>query len=406
MSKETYNKIADLVTQRKVSDQVEIGKEYKLLGVRWYAKGPFIREVVNTTNSKATRLFPVKVGDFVYNRLFAWKGSFGLISEKEAGCHVSGEFPLFECNPARLLPEYLFLYMSQSNIWTQIEIESTGSTTISRNRWKESNFLDLEIRIFSVTEQARIVDLISSVDDYIEALQQQLESAKKSRKAVLRELLTKGGNGWEEATLGDLILHTIGGIWGEEQGGAEVDVPVYRQTEFSDSGILTTPAEAIRSVSKSQLKNRTLQEGDILIQKSAGTPNLPGRVVSVPKLNEEVATFSNFLNLLRPNTRKCDPRLAFLIFWDKHQDGRAFEFQRGTNIKNLDLPSYLLETILIPSVPDQKRIVELISAFDDFLVETNRSISLFEKLRSGLLSDLLSGKHEIPTSYDNVVGAA
>jgi type I restriction enzyme S subunit len=95
-----------------------------------------------------------------------------------------------------------------------------------------------------------------------------------------------------------------------------------------------------------------------------------------------------------------------LIFWDKHQEGRAFEYQRGTNIKNLDLPGYLLETILIPPVPDQKRIVELISAFDDFLAQTNRSITLFEKLRSGLLSDLLSGEHQIPESYDTVMGAA
>jgi type I restriction enzyme S subunit len=283
-------------------------------------------------------------------------------------------------------------------------IASSGSGMFASITGK--NLKEFKVLLPPLPEQKRIVDLISSLDSYIEALQQQLESAKKSRKALLRELLAKGGNGWEKATLGDLVLHSIGGIWGEEQGGAEVDVPVYRQTEFSDSGILTTPAEAIRSVSKNQLKTRTLQENDILIQKSAGTPNLPGRVVSVPKLNEDVATFSNFLNLLRPNTEKCNPRLAFLIFWDKHQEGRAFEYQRGTNIKNLDLPGYLLETILIPPVPDQKRIVELISAFDDFLAQTNRSITLFEKLRSGLLSDLLSGEHQIPESYDTVMGAA
>jgi hypothetical protein len=29
-----------------------------------------------------------------------------------------------------------------------------------------------------------------------------------------------------------------------------------------------------------------------------------------------------------------------------------------------------------------------------------------KRLRSGLLSDLLSGEHEIPASYDKVIGAA
>ena len=98
-------------------------------------------------------------------------------------------------------------------------------------------------------------------------------------------------DGWVETTLGNLISHSIGGIWGEDPGDAEIDVPVYRQTEFNDSGVLTTPADAFRSISKSQLKSRTLQHGDILIQKSAGTPTLPGRVVMVPDLNNEVATF-------------------------------------------------------------------------------------------------------------------
>ena len=340
--------------------------------------------------------------DIAYNPYLLWCGAIGQWQGTEAGV-VS---PVYECFRVKSNCEPRYLgYIFETGILTNYFDALAIGSIVRRRRTIPSDFIAAPIQLPPLPEQKRIVDLVSSVDSYIAALKQQLESTKKSRKAVLRELLTAGGTGWEESTLGDLISHSIGGIWGEEQGGAEVDVPVYRQTEFSDSGILTTPAEAIRSVSKSQLKNRTLQEGDILIQKSAGTPNLPGRVVSVPNLNGEVATFSNFLNLLRPDTLKCIPRLAFLIFWDKHQDGRAFQYQRGTNIKNLNLPSYLLETILIPSAPDQKRIVELISTFDDFLAHTNHSISLFENLRSGLLSDLLSGNHEIPSTYEKLMSA-
>lgn len=345
----------------------------------------------------------LKPMDIAYNPYLLWCGAIGQWQGTEAGV-VS---PVYECFRVKSNCEPRYLgYIFETGILTNYFDALAIGSIVRRRRTIPSDFIAAPIQLPPLPEQKRIVDLVSSVDSYIAALKQQLDSSKKLRKAVLRELLTGGGIGWEESTLGDLISHSIGGIWGEDPGGAEVDVPVYRQTEFSDSGILTTPAEAIRSVSRSQLKNRTLQEGDILIQKSAGTPNLPGRVVSVPNLNGEVATFSNFLNLLRPNTVKCIPRLAFLIFWDKHQDGRAFQYQRGTNIKNLDLPSYLLETILIPSEPDQKRIVELISTFDDFLAQTNHSISLFENLRSGLLSDLLSGTHEIPASYDKVIGAA
>ena len=197
-------------------------------------------------------------------------------------------------------------------------------------------------------------------------------------------------DGWVQSTLGDLISHSIGGIWGEDPGNSEVDVPVYRQTEFDDSGVLTTPADAFRSISKSQLKSRTLQHGDILIQKSAGTPTLPGRVVMVPDLKNEIATFSNFLNLLRPDEAKCIPRFAFLYFWFKHHTGRAFEFQRGTNIKNLDLPNYLEEKILLPPLSEQKRIVDLISSVDSYIEALQQQLESAKRSRNAVLHELLT----------------
>ncbi len=278
---------------------------------------------------------------------------------------------------------------------------SSGQTELSREALG-----NLIITLPPLPEQKRIVDLISSVDSYIEALQQQLETSENYRNALLHELLSSGGSEWVESTLGEMISYSIGGVWGNEPGNSEVDVPVYRQTEFNNSGELTTPADAIRSISKSQLQSRTLQYGDILIQKSAGTPSLPGRVVMVPDLGVEPATFSNFLNLLRPDQSKCLARFAFLHFWLKHKNGRAFEFQRGTNIKNLDLPNYLREKILLPPLKDQKRIVEIIESLDALLTKTNRAIKEAQTLRLGLVSDLLSGEHDIPSSYDKVMGAA
>lgn len=195
---------------------------------------------------------------------------------------------------------------------------------------------------------------------------------------------------WIEAKLGDLICYSIGGIWGDDPGNSEIDVPVYRQTEFNDSGILTTPAEAYRSISKNQLNSRTLLYGDILIQKSAGTPTLPGRVVMVPDRKDEVATFSNFLNLLRPDETKCIPRFAFLCFWFKHHIGCAFEYQRGTNIKNLDLPNYLEEPIFLPPLNQQKRIVDLISSVDLYIESLQQQLESAQRSRNALLYELLT----------------
>jgi type I restriction enzyme S subunit len=62
--------------------------------------------------------------------------------------------------------------------------------------------------------------------------------------------------------------------------------------------------------------------------------------------------------------------------------------------------------VLLPPLPEQKRIVDLISSIDDVIEQDHLAITEAKNLRSGLLSVLLSGEHEIPPSYDKLIGAA
>jgi restriction endonuclease S subunit len=62
--------------------------------------------------------------------------------------------------------------------------------------------------------------------------------------------------------------------------------------------------------------------------------------------------------------------------------------------------------IKIPPLSRQEEIVDLISGFQLTISHLEGSLNKTKTLRSGLLSDLLSGEHEIPASYDKVIGAA
>ena len=55
---------------------------------------------------------------------------------------------------------------------------------------------------------------------------------------------------------------------------------------------------------------------------------------------------------------------------------------------------------------NQKRIIEIISVFDNQIEALDSTIAKTKNLRSALLSDLLSGNHEIPSTYDKLIGAA
>jgi hypothetical protein len=47
-----------------------------------------------------------------------------------------------------------------------------------------------------------------------------------------------------------------------------------------------------------------------------------------------------------------------------------------------------------------------VSGIDEVIRSTEQAVADAQTLRSGLLSELLSGAHEIPESYDRLLGVA
>lgn len=144
-SKWKATRLDSLVSPVVRSEVVDLEKEYSLLGVRLDFRGAFLREVVTGSVSSAIRLNQVKKGDFIYSRLFAWRGAFGLITDELDGCYVSSEFPLFRADEKLLDEKFLLEWLRLPSTLADIERMCTGSTPQSRNRFKEKYFLALEI---------------------------------------------------------------------------------------------------------------------------------------------------------------------------------------------------------------------------------------------------------------------
>ena len=144
-------------------ESVDPEKTYKILGAHWYAKGLYIKDVLSGSEIRAEKEYRVEEGDFVYNRLFAWKGSFAVATKADDGCYVSNEFPCFAVNCDRADPLYLWKYFSRTSAWDEALGLSTGGTPTSRNRLKEEKFLALKLPLPPLPEQRRIVARIEEL---------------------------------------------------------------------------------------------------------------------------------------------------------------------------------------------------------------------------------------------------
>lgn len=142
------------------------------------------------------------------------------------------------------------------------------------------------------------------------------------------------------------------------------------------------------------------------MQKSAGTPSLPGRVVEVPEDIEKSAVPSNFLQLLRFDSERCEPRYAFWMLWAMHMSGRALAYQAGTNIRNLSVPRYLGVSIPAPARIAQREVVEVAQSLHSLFLRATDATMRIDRARHALMASLLSGEHEVPESYDALIAEA
>ena len=160
-------RLGDILEEVKLPEKVELGKIYKLLGVRWWGEGVFVRERKMGSDLKAKTLYRTVADHIIYNRLFAFRGSFAMLQKAHDGCYVSNEFPIFRAKEhvenGTLVCRYVVHALNSPQFLAVVDAESTGSTKTSRNRFNQKKFSALEVPIpQSGDELKRAVELLDT----------------------------------------------------------------------------------------------------------------------------------------------------------------------------------------------------------------------------------------------------
>ena len=203
---------------------------------------------------------------------------------------------------------------------------------------------------------------------------------------------------WKTEKLSNLLAVSIGGIWGEEAGLAEIDVSVVRVTELKAHGRIDPRSAVTRSVTLKQLASRELQEGDLLLEKSGGGPNSPvGRVGYF--FQEGTRTVcSNFMQLMRPDSTKVLPKYLFYFLDAFHSNGGTIPMQTATtNIRNIKTPRYMDIDVPVPSIDEQHKIVELL---EDQLSRLDAALSDVKQAKTKAAQFRRSYIHEMTTAIE------
>lgn len=180
--------LSDCLQQTSDIVPVERDREYPNFGIYSYARGLFHKRPINGLASSALTLRRVRRRQFIYSRLFAFEGAYGVVGDDFDGCFVSNEYPTFDCDETRILPEYLMAYFSRPQVWEAVARGSKG-LGVRRQRVQPEHILAHEIPLAPLSEQRTIVERLDAVREKTRQVAAKLNSIETDLDAICRGLL-------------------------------------------------------------------------------------------------------------------------------------------------------------------------------------------------------------------------
>ncbi len=134
---------------------LEDNKVYKRVTVRLYGKGVTVRDDVKGKDIKTKKQFLLKEGQFVFSRIDARNGAFGLATPEVNEAIVSNDFPVFDIDNTQTHPKFLAIITGTKQFFEYCQAFSSGTT--GRQRISEDIFLQMKIPLPPLTIQEKLV---------------------------------------------------------------------------------------------------------------------------------------------------------------------------------------------------------------------------------------------------------
>ena len=181
------------------------------------------------------------------------------------------------------------------------------------------------------------------------------------------------------------------GEWGSDPIGDNANCVVFRATDIDNDGHLNLEGGAARDVFPLKIKSKALRRNDILLEASGGAPDKPvGRVALVASDPPRPSLTSNFFRFVRP-TSGVDARYLMLKLIALNRSSAIWRYQQQTTgLINLKVNDYLDHKILVPTLPVQQKISDIIFGIDKAIEKTETLIAKYQQIKAGLRHDLFT----------------
>jgi type I restriction enzyme S subunit len=296
-------------------------EDANLVGMRWYGEGPFHRELKAAMKIAKKTHFQIKAGDVIYNKLFAWKGTFGIVPPALGEMFVSDKFPTYELNRAKVSERYLRWYFKYSPLWDRAREKSTGSAAVSKLTLNPPRFLELTLTAPSdVKEQEAIADRLDAHAARVNEIRSLKITGESEIKALSQAIISHVlADIPSDGRLDSVLTEKPKNGWSpkcdnSEEGVAVLGLGAITGFHYNTSGVKRT------SLPTDPDADYWLRPNDLLMSRS-NTPDLVGHA-AIYSGEPTPCIYPDLMMRLTVNETQTDKR--FVWYWLQTKRSRKF----------------------------------------------------------------------------------
>lgn len=198
---------------------------------------------------------------------------------------------------------------------------------------------------------------------------------------------------WDFLVGKKIYLRNDGGVWGIDPLNDGKDTIVLRSTEQTVDGKLIIENPAKRYLSEKEKQGSLLEENDLIITKSSGSPAHIGKTSII---NKEVAQlkccYSNFIQRIR--IKGCP--LYYWFVFNSTLIKTQFDILTTTTTGLKNISAKIIDRVLLPYPPlaEQEKIVsyleEKTSKIDAYVADKEKEIELLQELKQKTIADAVT----------------
>ncbi|EGR4314335.1 restriction endonuclease subunit S [Vibrio cholerae] len=200
-------------------------------------------------------------------------------------------------------------------------------------------------------------------------------------------------NGWKSVRLNKLSEFVTSGSRDWAQYYSDKGSKFIRMTNLPRDGIYLK-LEDLKFVDvksdSADGKRTSLQYGDILISITAEL----GKIGWVPD-NLGEAYINQHTALVRPKASKCDSKYIAYLLSSHTMNHRINRLNDSGAKAGLNLPTIRSIPLIIPPLPEQRKIAQILSTWDKAITTTERLIATSQQQKKALMQQLLTGKKRL-----------